>query len=88
MTLYLAFLCLAAAYGFVRLVQDVVFGTVFSQAPALPDAEEEDDAELDLALAEHGVTVESDEQSVTAVTVDGVRISGPELTFELPDHGK
>ena len=88
-TIYDLIMFLLASYGTGRLLIDIV--GALGDRPALPAAEEQDeeaDADLDLALAQHGVTVEADERSVTAVTVDGVRISGPELSFELPDNDK
>lgn len=93
-SLFQLVLCGLAAYGFVRMVSDV-FGVMRDALtddarPALVAGQDDEndpetDADLDLALAEHGVTVETDEEAVTVTTVDGVRISGPELTFELPE---
>lgn len=88
MTLYITvnlfnfMLCIMAAYGGIRMAQDV--WAARRRRPELPEASNVDTSDFDLALAERGITVEEDERSFTAVTVDGVRISGPELTFELP----
>lgn len=37
-----------------------------------------------MVLAERGITVEATEDEVTVTTIDGVRITGPELVFEMP----